>query len=273
MVRNTYRFVISLLLVLIGTCLWLFLPANSLAQCGNCICGALNPNACINTDCGSGYSCNSCGSGCYTCCETGQMIPPTATPPPPPPAGTPTPTTPGGGGGLIPSLTPVPTTACSINCSHLVDDGVSSSIVAALAGSVNRRDLAANAAGSRNRLEQIHWNNLRPTVLVCGDTASSCSSDADCSAPHTCNLSSGRCQLCTNPGTACCGYCVPQGWGCSGSTCEYFKSCKAWQGSTLLWHCAAICSSSAIRCSHPLWYPPPLPRLTPSPIAVRMPSL
>ena len=49
---------------------------------------------------------------------------------------------------------------------HLVDDGVSSSTVAALAGSVNRRDLAANAAGSRNRLEQIHWNTLRPTVLA-----------------------------------------------------------------------------------------------------------
>ncbi len=46
----------------------------------------------------------------------------------------------------------------------LVDGGASAPIVAVLAGSVNRRDFAANAAGSRNRQEQIHWNNLRPTV-------------------------------------------------------------------------------------------------------------
>ena len=46
------------------------------------------------------------------------------------------------------------------------DGGISSSIVTALAGSVNRRDLAGNAAGSRNRLEQIPWDNVHPTVLA-----------------------------------------------------------------------------------------------------------
>ncbi len=49
---------------------------------------------------------------------------------------------------------------------YLVDGGESSSIVAALAGSVNRRGLAANAAGSRNRLEQTHGGSLRSSVLV-----------------------------------------------------------------------------------------------------------
>ncbi len=47
----------------------------------------------------------------------------------------------------------------------LVDGGVSSSTIAAQAGSVNRRDTAANAAGSRNRLEQVDGNGSNPTVL------------------------------------------------------------------------------------------------------------
>ncbi len=44
----------------------------------------------------------------------------------------------------------------------LVDGGVRSSIVPALAGSLNRRDLAVNAAGSRNRLEQNTLGQLTP---------------------------------------------------------------------------------------------------------------
>ncbi|HSN73719.1 MAG TPA: hydrogenase iron-sulfur subunit [Anaerolineae bacterium] len=47
----------------------------------------------------------------------------------------------------------------------LVDGGVSSSAIAALAGSMNRRDLAANAAGSRNQLEQVDGSSSNPTVL------------------------------------------------------------------------------------------------------------
>lgn len=46
-----------------------------------------------------------------------------------------------------------------------VDGGVSSPTIAAQAGSVNRRDLAANVAGSLNRLEQVDGNSSAPTVL------------------------------------------------------------------------------------------------------------
>ncbi len=167
------------------------------ALCTTCQCGSLNPNACVNVDCGTGKSCNSCGSGCYTCCTVGDPVPnPTATPPP---GSTPVPTPTGGGGGTVaPPLTPVPTTACTISC--------------------NRQ--------------------------VCGDTASSCSSNANCGAPYTCNMSSGKCQLCTNPGTACCGYCVPQGWGCSGSSCASYKNCKAWQGANLICDSLTGCANA-----------------------------
>lgn len=142
--------------------------------------------------------CNISNSGCTAGCPTIPLPykPPTSTPPP---GNTPTPTpTGGGGGGNVPSLTPVPPTACTISCSH----------------------------------------------QVCGDTSSACSSNADCSPPHTCNTSSGRCQLCTNPGAQCCGYCVPQGWGCSSSSCATYKSCKAWQGTVLICDILTGCSNA-----------------------------
>lgn len=58
---------------------------------------------------------------------------------------------------------------------------------------------------------------------VCGeDPGSSCSTNADCAGGYTCN-GNGKCQRCTTPGVACCGYCVPQGWGCSGPDCAMTK--------------------------------------------------
>jgi len=72
------------------------------AACDACNCGALNPNACINVNCGAGKACYSCGSGCSTCCDTGAAQPlPTNTPPP---GSTPAPTTPPG----QPTNTPPP---------------------------------------------------------------------------------------------------------------------------------------------------------------------
>ena len=171
-------------------------PAGVLAQYASTDCKWPNdPESCASINCRSGYGCNSCGDGRWQCVNQGAPLP-TATPPS---GGGTTPgatATPGGGAG--PPLTPVPTTACSINC--------------------NRQ--------------------------VCGDTASSCSSNADCGSPYTCNTSSGKCQLCTNPGVECCGYCVPQGWGCSGSACASYKSCKAWNGGVLICDMLTGCANA-----------------------------
>jgi len=64
---------------------------------------------------------------------------------------------------------------------------------------------------------------------VCGDdTSSPCESDANCVSGngYSCNLSTHYCQKCTTPGLSCCSYCVPQGWGCSGSGCAWSRSYK-----------------------------------------------
>lgn len=194
MTSNFVRLLLLILVVLVSLLHISLSPIS--AECGPCNCGYNNVNSCLNIDCGTGKNCNSCGTDCYTCCDTGAAQPlPTPTTPP---GSTPAPTTPPGGGGVVPPLTPVPTTACTISCNH----------------------------------------------QVCGDTASPCTSNADCGSPYTCNTSSGRCQLCTTPGTQCCGYCVPQGWGCSGSSCASYKSCKAWQGSVLICDMQTGCANA-----------------------------
>ncbi len=54
---------------------------------------------------------------------------------------------------------------------------------------------------------------------VCAEVSGSCTGtnlySCDIQA-NTCR--NGKCNKCSNPGTACCGYCVPQGWGCSSGT-------------------------------------------------------
>ncbi len=54
---------------------------------------------------------------------------------------------------------------------------------------------------------------------VCVEVSGSCSGSnlSQCS-PQATTCRNGKCSKCSNPGTACCGYCIPQGWGCSGAT-------------------------------------------------------
>ena len=84
---------------------------------------------------------------------------------------------------------------------------------------------------------------------VCGATSASCNSDADC-APSAPRCINGKCNKCTNPGTACCGYCVPQGWGCTASSCDSLKSCVrqdclGWNGEG----CSSVWKQSNINCN------------------------
>ena len=153
-------------------------PVSADASLG-CQEGATNPNSCLNANCPSGYSCHPCTNG-WECKPVGE------------PQNQPTNTPPAGGGATVtpggpPTNTPVPgvplpTNACTVNCSG----------------------------------------------RVCGTTNVSCTSASDCTSGYTCE--NGHCARCTTPGLACCGYCVPQGWSCQASSCDYAKSCKAWSG-------------------------------------------
>lgn len=139
--------------------------------------------------------------------------------------------------------------ACGVGCYQCCDDGTAQILPTSTPVPGGTPTATPTGGGGGGNVPPL--TPVPPTACsiscnhqVCGDTASSCSSNADCSAPYTCNTSSGRCQLCTNPGTQCCGYCVPQGWGCSGSSCASYKSCKAWQGSVLICDIQTGCANA-----------------------------
>ena len=152
------------------------------------------PVACNEGDCGgkceSWEKCVKGSSGNY--CSEDASCGPTPKKEQNPPTPTPPPNPPSGGGGEAPPAatnTPTPTLgACDLDSSG---------------------------------------NPLDCSGLVCGDdTNAPCTGDGNCAGDYTCNTATGFCQKCTQPGTKCCGFCNPAGWGCDGNTCPFEKNYK-----------------------------------------------
>ena len=157
------------------------------------------------TCCSQGYQCKLIASNCYSCVSDnfcGALPTPTPTPANPP---TPTPGESAGGGGGGGGSTPAPTV-----------------------GSSTPTPTPDQCAVDCNH-------------EVCGATSASCTTDADC-GPGSPRCINGKCNKCTNPGTACCGYCVPQGWGCTSTNCDKKMNCKGWDAS------GNLCCDETITC-------------------------
>ncbi len=63
---------------------------------------------------------------------------------------------------------------------------------------------------------------------VCGTVAGSYDCRSRGCGDGTCDTNDGYCKKCTTPGTSCCNYCVPEGWGCDNASCPWKISCRSY---------------------------------------------